>query len=613
MAEALSGGRDRDLWSEVDRMQRSGAPTPGVVDGVQGEDEVCSLFRHKYSELYSSVGYDAQEMAQLEVRINELCRDSCSDACYCSHTIQTDDVTRAVRKLKRGKSDSNPTLMSDHFINGCSSLFRHMANLLSMMLVHSCVPSGMLHSVLIPIPKNCKKSLNDSSNYRSIAISSLMGKVLDNIVIEKHRHIITCSNLQFGFRSHHSTTQCTFVLREVVELYTFRGSPVYVTLLDATKAFDRVNYVRLFSLLLQRGLCAVTARLLLGSYVRQSMSVRWCNSLSNGFTCSNGVKQGGVLSPILFSVYMDELLGRLAGSGVGCHLNGSFVGSISYADDLSLITPSFNAAKKLLIECEKFSREFNVLFNSAKSHVIVFNRRVDDGTAAKLYLNGSPIDYVDHALHLGTYIGNNATTMNVRHAISGIYARVNSLHSRFHHCSVAVMRKLFTSYCTSLYGCAIWNFRQIESLLAAWRKSIRKLFDLNYRTHSRYISGIIGLPNLFLIMLCRFARFFSQCLFSPNVIVSQCARLSLNSRSNVNINVNILCSLLGLNHEDLIITLSQPQYIARTVYSHIPELTIEDEACVHTIVELLKIRKGEMTSNLSTSEVNDLLFLICVS
>ena len=142
----------------------------------------------------------------------------------------------------------------------------------------------------------------------------------------------------------------------VIESYVSGGSPVYVTLLHDSKAFDRVNYVRMFPLLLQRGLCAVTARLLLGSYISQSMSVRWCNSLSDGFACSNVVKQGGALPPILFAVYMDELLGRLAESGVGCFVSGSFVGGISYADDLTLITPSFNAAKKLLLECEKFSR-----------------------------------------------------------------------------------------------------------------------------------------------------------------------------------------------------------------------------------------------------------------
>ena len=104
---------------------------------------------------------------------------------------------------------------------------------------------------------------------------------------------------------------------------------MYVTLLDASRAFDRVNYVRLFSLLLKRGLCALTARLLLRSYVLQSMCVRWCNTLSDPFSCANGVKQGGVLSPLLFSVYMDELLGRLSRSGVGCPIDEEFVGGIS--------------------------------------------------------------------------------------------------------------------------------------------------------------------------------------------------------------------------------------------------------------------------------------------
>jgi hypothetical protein len=427
-------------WKEVQRSKQNGAQMPTVIDGVHGENEICDHFQHKYSELYNSVDFDAAEMQELESRIDVLCRESCSNSCYCDHHIRVEDVAKAIGRLKRGKSDGNPTLMSDHVINGCRALFVHLARLFTMMLTHSLVPAKMLHSVLVPIPKNQKKSLSDSSNYRSIAISSVLGKVLDNIVIEKHSPVIACSNLQFGFRAHHSTTQCTFVLREIIEYYSSHGSPVYVILLDASKAFDRVHYVRLFSLLLQRGLCAATARLLLRSYVLQSMSVRWCNSVSTKFPCSNGVKQGGVLSPVLFTVYMDELLDRLSKLGIGCHLSGSFAGALCYADDLTIITPSFGAANSLLIECEKFADEYDVLFNASKSHALIFNQAIVP-IQAKLSLNGSPIEYADRALHLGTNIGADDTMVNIRNYQSDLYGRVNSIHSKFQHCSFDVLRK----------------------------------------------------------------------------------------------------------------------------------------------------------------------------
>ena len=77
----------------------------------------------------------------------------------------------------------------------------------------------MLHSCLIPIPKNKRKSLNNSNNYRGIALSNIIGKVLDLVILNNNRHILETSDLQFGFKAKHSTTQCSFVLNEVTQYY----------------------------------------------------------------------------------------------------------------------------------------------------------------------------------------------------------------------------------------------------------------------------------------------------------------------------------------------------------------------------------------------------------
>ena len=90
-------------------------------------------------------------------------------------------------------------------------------------------------------------------------------------------------------------------------------------MLDASKAFDRVKFSELFRILLNRQMSPLVLRLLFDMYTNQKLQVRWGGTVSNKFTASNGVKQGAILSPILFSVYMDELFERLEKSGVGCH------------------------------------------------------------------------------------------------------------------------------------------------------------------------------------------------------------------------------------------------------------------------------------------------------
>ena len=82
-------------------------------------------------------------------------------------------------------------------------------------------------------------------------------------------------------------------------------------LLDASQAFDRVDYVKLFQLFLKRGMCPIITRFLLNIYTNQTLNVRWGNIYSSTLEISNGIKQGGVLSPILFNLYTDELLERL--------------------------------------------------------------------------------------------------------------------------------------------------------------------------------------------------------------------------------------------------------------------------------------------------------------
>ena len=130
------------------------------------------------------------------------------------------------------------------------------------MLVHGFSPGNMLVSTIIP--KSTKKSLSDSSNYRGIALSSIIGKVFDMLILNTNREVLKSS---VGFKEKHSTSQCTFVLNEVVHYYYKNNSDVYVMMLDASKAFDRIEYTKLFTLLLKNGLCHLICRTLAFMYV----------------------------------------------------------------------------------------------------------------------------------------------------------------------------------------------------------------------------------------------------------------------------------------------------------------------------------------------------------
>ena len=176
-------------------------------------------------------------------------------------------------------------------------------------------------------------------------------------------------DLQFGFKSKHSTTQCTYVLlQEIIDMYTRNKASLYIILLDASQAFDRVDYCKLSAETFVN-----TVRLLINMCTSQNLRVKWGDTITDGFTCQNGVKQGGVISPILFCIYMDVLLLKLSKAGVGCHIGNSFVGSLCYADDVTLIAPSRNAMNILLDICQEYAQEYSVKFNRTKSKLVTYN------------------------------------------------------------------------------------------------------------------------------------------------------------------------------------------------------------------------------------------------
>ena len=146
-----------------------------------------------------------------------------------------------------------------------------------------------------------------TNNYRGIALNSIIGKVLELLILNSNKDILRSCDLQFGFKSKHSTTQCTFVLNEIIKYFNNKNTDVFVMMLDASKAFDHVHYVSLFKIMLQKGLCPLICRLLAYMYTMQSVRIKWGHYVSRTVKVTSGVKQGGVLSPICFTLYMDEM------------------------------------------------------------------------------------------------------------------------------------------------------------------------------------------------------------------------------------------------------------------------------------------------------------------
>ena len=161
-----------------------------------------------------------------------------------------------------------------------------------------------------------------------------------------------------------------YLLKEALNLYKSLNSCISICFLNASKAFDRVCHTKLLKKLEERSFPGYLLRILVFWYENQSMAVRWGGNVSQSFKVSNGVRQGGILSPYFFNVYVNDLSTRLNKHNIGCLLGNLILNHLMYADDLILISPSTYGLSKLLAECEKYGLEFDIRINSKKSAIM---------------------------------------------------------------------------------------------------------------------------------------------------------------------------------------------------------------------------------------------------
>ena len=556
MANSLINNCTKRFWSDVKKVKGGKVKLPSNVDGIAGDDHISAMFAEKYNRLYNSVPYNVNDMNCLQQSIDNQIESCCScNKCYSSHIISVNDVSKAIQALKHGKTDGNFNQYSDHLLHGTHRLNVYISLMLMFqsMLNHGIVPSGLLTSTIIPIPKGKNKSLNVSSNYRGIALSSIIGKVFDRVILTNHWNVLKSSDMQFGFKPKHSTTQCTFVINEVMQYYNNNNSNAYICMLDATKAFDRVEYVKLFTLMLKKGICPLVARVLSMLYTNQSVNIKWGKCTSDPFGVTNGVKQGGILSPILFALYIDELFVRLRESGYGCHIGSLYMGCFGYADDAMLLSPSVGTLKFMLSIVDKYGEEFNVKFNPDKCKLLCYPNCTNNDFNG-IYYNHVYIENVQNAMHVGNIIGPKLGNQDIDNITNTFISSVNYVISVFSCCYSYVKFHLFQLYCMPLYGAMLWDFSsvKVDHFLTQWRKCIRKIWRLPNTTHCVLLPIICNVVPVEIQLHRRFVKFMCSLSNSKNMYIQTCLSLVLGgSASKVCNSLNRMVYLYSLDKHQL--------------------------------------------------------------
>ncbi len=357
MNEAICENRSRDFFNEMKKLNPK-ASIASCIDGHVETIDIAEYLVGKYYDIYNSVPSDDDNMQRVKDYISEQCCQSEEG----DHVVTQADIAEAIQHLNANKSDGDVGLMSDHLLLSSENFQMHLGLLITAILTHGYQPQIILLATIASIPKDNRGNICDGKNYRGVTICSSISKLMDILLIIRYKgKLQTCemqfafilliiqykdklqtSEMQFAFKEKRSTVMCSLVVKEVVFYYVNNNSDVYSCCVDVNKAFDRVCHDKLFQILIDRKMPAIALRSVLDMYQRQCMRTVWKAKFSRQFGTSNGIRQGGIVSPMLFGIYMDVLLDKLQSEGYGCWIGNHYYGSIGYADDLKLLSPSIH-------------------------------------------------------------------------------------------------------------------------------------------------------------------------------------------------------------------------------------------------------------------------------
>src|ERR1700690_652683 len=491
---------------------------PVAVEGETNPEAIANKFKEFYSNVYVNSADDANAVKNY----NELCRTQfgINDA----SVVSIDAVEDCVKILKQNKAAGIDGITAENIINSHPCIIMHLKLLFTMMLSHSFVPNAFGMGFVVPIIKDKCGDVSSVDNYRPITLSPVISKVFESLLLLKYSERMKTDDLQFGFKKGIGCSNAIFALRQVVEYFNDRGSNVYIASLDASKAFDRVNHFQLFVILMKMGLPPSFVNIIVNWYSKLFVVIRWNGYNSTPLSVLSGVRQGGILSPILFNVYVNCIIRTLRKEDRGCHVYNIFLGCIMYADDLLLISGSVLDLQKMLDSCGLVGDNLGIKFNSKKSAcMIIAPNKLNP--IAPMIINGLQVQWVDKIKYLGIMLSSaKHFTIDYKETRRKFFVSVNTVLSKCKFTSDIVKLELLESQCLPimLYSIESLNlsFVHVKEINCWWNSVYRKIFRYNKWESVKETICLLGRLDVLHIVTMRRLKFIKRINQSNNSVMN---------------------------------------------------------------------------------------------
>ena len=387
--------------------------------------------------------------------------------------ITSDEIKSTVRGLKIGKSTFLDDISNDAIKEGLCFLDDSLTHLYNTVLRCGTFPDLWGESLIIPLHKKGDKM--NVNNYRGIMISSSVGKIFLKILTKRIDNFMKtnekwCLN-QCGFKEDHRTEDNLFILQTIYNSHVENNKgKIFIAFVDFSKFFDKIDRKFLRYKLLRYGITGKIYDVLKSMYSKTSYRVNVSDCVSPSFEGKNGVKQGCVISPLLSNIFQNDLHDIFRENSCDPIILGDItLSSISWADDLILISKSQKGLQKCLDNLNEYCCKWGLEVNIDKTKVMVLSKR--SHKAVELYYGQNILECVKKFNYLGFLITNNCKFTHLIHDRVMKANRVSNLVLQAFRTSgninVSLSLNIFDRQILPilLYGSSIWSLSKTQNYI----------------------------------------------------------------------------------------------------------------------------------------------------
>jgi hypothetical protein len=387
--EKLRSKDSKEYWKklyELEQIESHESSLPTSIKNSTGVLVSGTQASEAWKESFSKLGLESTDLKDFDsdfyTKIKTLVEDHKSMNTDFNTTLDQpftlEEVKIAISNLKRGKAVGIDGIMNEVFKYGGENVAYYVWKLFDFLFTDEQFPMEWSRGIIVPIFKGGPPEFKcDPNKYRGITLLSIVGKTYTGVLNRRLNNWIEDNDIladeQAGFRRERSTTDQIFILTEII--IARRPKKTFVAFIDIAKAYDRVWRDGLWYKLTQSGIKGKLWRILKNIYKRVESAVNLGQDITDFFTIDVGLRQGCLLSPILFDLFLNDLVKELNALGKGVKCGNKKVTILLFADDIALIANSKEDLEFLLEFTFEFSKKWRFKFNYDKCAVIEFDNK----------------------------------------------------------------------------------------------------------------------------------------------------------------------------------------------------------------------------------------------